>query len=346
MITPSARPTAPARLALAVALVAALVMAACGGDESPSAEATDDSLRPVTLMLNWTPNSHHAGIYLAVAEGHYRDAGLDVTIIEPATTGTTQAVGTGRADFGLSVAETILPARAAGVPVVSIATVLPFNDSSLMFLGSAGIERPRDLAGRTYGGFGGALETELISALVECDGGDPDEVTYVEVGNVDYLSGLEQGRFDFVWVFEGWDVLRATDVVGADVDSIAFVDHQDCIPDWYTPVFIANEQTLADDPDLVDAFLAATTEGYRAAAADPQAAADALLAAAPELDDALVRAGADYHGPLYRTSDRPWGWQDPATWERFEAFVRSAGLTEDEVDTAAVFTNDHLPDDS
>lgn len=336
------------RLRRTMALTLAVVLlAACGTDES-DADGDDPpaDLREITLMLNWTPNSHHGGIYVAAERGLYREAGLDVSIVEPATAGSTQAVGTGRADFGLSVAETLLPARAAGVPVVSVATVLPYNDSSLMFLADSGIDRPRDLAGATYGGFGGALETELISTLVECDGGDPDAVNHVEVGNIDYLSGLDQGRFDFVWVFEGWDVLRAREVADADVGSITFADHQDCIPDWYTPVIITNEDMIADAPEVVDAFLSATAEGYRIAMDDPGAAADALLAAAPELDDALVRAGADYHGSRYQAPGQPWGWQDPDTWQRFEEFIRAAGLTDAEVDVTAAFTNDHLPDDS
>jgi ABC-type nitrate/sulfonate/bicarbonate transport system substrate-binding protein len=332
------------RTALAALVATTLAIAACGGDDAGGGAAGDgDERREVTLMLNWTPNNHHAGIYVAQEQGLYRDAGLDVTIVEPASTGADQAVGTGRAEFGISQAESLLPARAAGVPVVSVATLLPTNDSSLMSLADAGIERPRDLEGKTYGGFGGALETELISTLVECDGGDPDEVTFVEVGNVDYLTGLEQGRFDFVWVFEGWDVLRASEVEGADVTSITFLDHEECIPNWYTPVIITNEELLEGDPELVEAFLEATAEGYRVARDDPDAAADALLAGAPELDEQLVRASADYHAERYADPGQVWGVQERTTWERFEGFIRQAGLVEDEVDVRAAFTNEHLP---
>ena len=342
---PRPRPRPRRRTRSAVAVVVVVALAACGGDDggltATDADTGDDS-REVTLMLNWTPNTHHSGIYVAHERGLYRDAGLDVTIVEPAASGADQAVGTGQAEFGISQAESLLPARAAGVPVVSVATLLPYNDSSLMSLADAGIERPRDLEGMTYGGFGGALETELISTLVACDGGDPNQVDFVEVGDIDYLTGLKQGRFDFVWVFEGWDVLRAREVEGEDVASITFIDHEDCIPDWYTPVIITNESVLADDPELVETFLDATSEGYRVAIDDPGAAAEALLAGAPELDRELVEASADYHAPRYAREGEQWGAQQRATWEGFGAFIHQAGLIDAEVDVDRAFTNDAL----
>ncbi len=299
-------------------------------------------LTPVTLMLNWTPNNHHAGIYVALANGWYKDVGIDLKIVEPAAAGADQVVGAGAADFGISQAESLIPARANGVPVVSIATILPYNDSSLMSLASDGITRPRDFEGKIYGGYGGPLETELIDRLVKCDGGDPSKVKFVEVGNIDYLAGLEQNRFDFVWVFEGWDALRAREVVHKQISTIKFVDQLDCIPDWYTPIFIASEATVRDRPELVQKFLSATARGYRRAIADPNEAADDLLKAVPELDEALVRASASYYAPLYAAKGQPWGMQKPEIWKNFVAFLREAGLIDKDIDPNAAFTNRFL----
>ncbi|MCK9485953.1 MAG: ABC transporter substrate-binding protein [Dehalococcoidia bacterium] len=346
------------RLALfGAALVASLALAACGSDDAdPTATPPDGGtgaatatatrqpagdLTPATLMLNWTPNAHHAGIYLAQANGWYEEAGIDLEIVEPAVAGADQVVGSGGAEFGISQAESLLPARAAGVPVVSIGTILPYNDSAFMMLDSSGITRPREFEGATYGGYGGALETELLRTLVACDGGDPDQVQMVEVGNIDYLAGMEQGRFDIVWVFEGWDALRAREVEGREVRTVPFVEWLDCIPDWYTPIFIASERVIADDPDLVRAFMGATARGYEAAIEDSSAAADALLAAAPELDETLVRAATEYHAPQF-VGEEPWGSQDGEIWATFEAFLRRAGLLQEQVDVDEAFTNEFI----
>jgi ABC-type nitrate/sulfonate/bicarbonate transport system substrate-binding protein len=318
---------------LAGLVVAALTGAACGDDGGGGS-------RSLTVMLNWTPNAHHVGIYAAEAEGWFDEAGLDLTIVEPAQSGVEQAVAGGAATIGLAQAESLLPARAAGVPVVSVASVLPVNDSVLM--GRPGITRPRDLEGKRYGGFGGALEVELIGRLVACDGGDPDAVEYVDVGNVDYLAGLEQGRFDVVWVFEGWDALRAREVEGADVALIRFRDHLDCIPDWYTPLVLAAEATIEEDPDVVSTFLDVAARGYELAAAEPERAADLLLAEVPELDPALVRASVAYYAPRF-TEGGEWGRQDAETWQSFATFLTEAGLLTEPVDATSAFTTELLP---
>ena len=348
-------------ITLPLLLTSALVLAACNGEEdpstvtpgtstptstgtstiSPSPTSTASDLEPMTLMLNWTPNAHHAGIYLALENGWYEEVGIDLEIVEPAMAGVDQIVGTGGAEIGISVAESILPARAAGVPIVSIATILPYNDSSFMALAESGINRPRDFEGRTYGGYGGPLETELLRTLVACDGGDPDLVEMVEVGNIDYLAGLEQGRFDFVWVFEGWDALRAREVTGDQITTVKFFEWLDCIPDWYTPVVVTSEDMIETQPDLVRAFIEATARGYEAAIGDPEAAADALLTAAPELDEALVRAAITYHAPKF-VGEAPWGVQDMEIWSRFGDFLVDAGLLEQPIDTVEAFTNEFL----
>lgn len=338
----------PARLvALGLALVVGVSAASCSSGGGPGDEGGDAAggTREVTLMLNWTPNAQHAGIYAADALGYYEDAGIDLTIVEPADTGVEPVVAQGDAEFGLAQAESLLPARAAGVPVVSIATLLPHNDSSLMALSDAGIARPRDLAGATYGGYGGALETELVRRLVDCDGGDPDEVEFVEVGNVDYLTGMQRDRFDFAWVFNGWDALAAEEVQGVDVVTIPFIDHLDCIPDWYTPLALTSESMIREDPELVGQFLTATARGYQVAVDDPQQAADLLLEAVPELDRDLVEASAAYHASRFVEPGRAWGHQEAEVWDEFGTFLVDAGLLDDAIDTEAAFTNDLLPTD-
>lgn len=325
---------------VAALLLAAAVLAGCGGGQDTAPEGP----RPVTLMLNWTPNAHHLGIYAAEANGWYDQAGIDLQIVEPGETTADQAVGTGDAAFGISQAESLLPAREAGVPVVSIATLLPSNDSSLMALADEGIARPVDLAGKTYGGYGGALETELVGRLVECDGGDPATVEFVEVGNIDYLGGLQSDRFDFVWVFNGWDALAAREVSGAEVATLPFVEHLDCIPDWYTPILITGEATIESDPELVRGFLDATARGYELAQREPQEAARLLLEAVPELDRALVEASADYHAGRFAAPGQPWGVQSEEIWTEFAAFVAEAGLTQEEVEVGSAFTNEFQPE--
>jgi len=332
---------APWVVALA-ALALALAGAACGDDDDGG---NGGELTKVTLMLDWTPNTNHAGIYIAKANGWYEDEGIDLEIIEPGQTGVAQVVAAGQAEFGISVQEAVIPARAEGIPIVSIAAIIQHNDSSFMSLASEGISRPRDLAGKTYGGYGGQLETALLSQLVACDGGDPATIRYVEVGNTNFLALLESNEFDFVWIFEGWDGVRAREVEKKEISTIRFRDHFDCIPDWYTPVIITSERMIEEQPEVVRAFMAATARGYEEAQKNAEASAEALLEGAPELDEALVRAAAAYHVGKYVDEGRQWGLQDEEIWEEFVTFLVDAGLIAEPIDIASAYTNEFLPEE-
>lgn len=358
MTTSSPAHPKPRRWRATAALVglAALLTAACGDDgddeaAQPTAERADDDAAAdsageatgVTLVLDWTPNTNHGGIYLADANGWYEEEGLDVTIIQPDAGGGLSQLAAGNAEFAITESESIIPARAQGVPVVSVAAIIDHNTSALLAPADRGITSPADLAGKTYGGFGGQLERALISELVACDGGDPDAVTYVEVGNVDFRVGFERGDYDFVWIFEAWDGIRLEQLEGMDVTTIPFIEHTDCIPDWYTPVIATSESQLADQPELVEAFMAATSRGYQAAMEDPEAAADALLDAAPELDEELVRASAAFLAEEYAAEPAEWGYQDADIWANFGEFVVESGMIDEGIDTEEAFTNEHLP---
>lgn len=332
-------------LLTAAAVATALLLSACSSS-APAAERGSGAATPrkVSVVLDWTPNTNHSGLYVAQAKGYFRDHGLDVTIVEPGETSGLDLVAAGKADFAYSVAESLVPARQAGVDVVSVATVVQHNTSSLISLTSAGITRPRDLEGHSYGTYGSDMEKALIRRLVSCDGGDPDKVTFAPLGSDDFRIGLTQHQFDTAWVFDAWDTIRLRDVDHLDVSTIAFADHTDCIPDWYTPLVATSASTISKDPQLVRDFLAALGEGYRTAIDDPQTAVAALLAAAPELDHDLVERSADYLATRYTDDPARWGRQDAAVWDAFVGFLEDNALIEPGFDTGAAWTDDYLPE--
>ncbi len=328
----------------ALAAGAALTLTACSSSPSTDAASNEpQELTPVTVVLDWTPNTNHSGLYLALANGWYQDAGLDVTVIEPGETSGLQLLAAGQADFAYSVAEGLLPARAAGADVVSVATVIEHNTSSLISLSEDGITRPRDLEGKRYGSYGSDLEKAIISSLVECDGGDPSLVTHTPLVSDDFRIGLTQDQFDVAWVFDAWDTIRLREVDGMDVSTIAFRDYFDCIPDWYTPLIATSATQIADNPDTVRAFVETTARGYAEAMNDPQAAADALMAAAPELDESLVTASAQWLADQYADSPETWGVQKESTWNEFSQWLTDGGMLDGDPDVEDAWTNEFLP---
>lgn len=332
------KPVARRIACVVAASLVVLPLAACGDEETSGTTPRE----AVTVILDWTPNTNHAGVYLARQKGYYRDAGLDVKVIEPDQAGAVAQVMAGNGQFAFSYAEQVLPARAQGTDVVSIAAVTRTNTSSLASPADRGIRRPRDLEGKTYAGFGGEIEKPLIDALVRCDGGDPAKVRFVDVGNVDYTVGFRRKAFDAVWVFDGWDVIRMRRIQKTPVNTIRFRDHLNCIPDWYTPVIATSGSVLKSRPATVRAFLAATAKGYEDAAKHPSEAAAAVKQASPEADQALLVPSARFMAPFFLDAKGRWGEQDPGMWEGFNAFLRTNDITSP-ASAEGAFTNDFLP---
>lgn len=346
---------------IVVSVAAALALSAitgCGSDADESASSTttastsdagssqtNGDTAKIKVVLDWTPNTNHAGMFLADANGWYGEAGLDVEFVEPGDSASLQLLAADKAEIAVSTAEEVLPARAQGIPVKSIAAIIEHNTSSLVSLESEGITRPAELAGKRYGGWGGQLEESLVRNLVECDGGDPASVDFVSVGEADYRIGLERDQYDFVWIFDGWDGVRLQEIDGVELDSIALIDHQECIPDWYTPVLATSDDVADERADDIATFIEVTRRGYQAAIHDPAAAADALLAVSPDLDPELVRLSAQYLASRFTADAETWGTQQGEVWETFSDYLVGAGLIEDPeaFDPADAWTNDFLP---
>ncbi|GEK22749.1 ABC transporter substrate-binding protein [Cellulomonas xylanilytica] len=332
------------RTRLVAAAAALCLMTACS-TAAADGPSSGPALRPVSVILDWTPNTNHSGLYLAQSRGYFADAGIDLTIVEPGDTSGLQLLAAGKADFAFSVAEGLVPAREQGAEVVSVATVIQHNTSSLISLTESGITRPRDLAGHTYGSYGSELEEALIRTLVECDGGDPDAVELAPLSSDDFRIGLLEHQFDAAWVFDAWDTIRLGQIDGLDVSTIPFIDHTDCIPDWYTPLVATSQQHLDEDPELVRDFLAALTHGYEDAIAEPQAAADAIHEAAPEIDPELLTLSAQWLATRYTDDPEHWGVQQATVWDDFVGFLQENDLADPGFDTDAAWTDDFLPVD-
>lgn len=325
---------------MTIVLLAAFVLAACGA--APQAPA--QPLTPLRVGLDWTPNTNHTGLYVARDQGYYQEQGLDVEILGAQEGGTVeQLVAAGKLDFGISYQEAVTYARVEGVPIVSIAAIIQHNTSGFASRADEGITRPRDFAGKKYGAFGSPIEQATIKGLMECDGaGDRfDQVEFVDIGSTDFFVATERGDVDFAWIFKGWTGVEA-EVRGVPLTILMMNDLQ-CIPDYYTPVLITSERMIAEKPDLVRRFLAATSAGYRFAIEKPDEAADLLLKAAPELDAALVKRSQQYLASQYQAEAPRWGEQKLDIWRDYAQWMADRGLIARMIEPEKAFTNAFLP---
>ncbi len=319
-------------LVIMALVLASLAVAACG---SPSPAE-------VTLMLDWVPNTNHTGIFVAQEKGYFEEAGLDVEIIQPGEVFAQQAVVSGAADFGVDFQEQLTMARADGVPIVSIAAIIQHNTSGFASRGALGVESPAGWEGLRYGSYGGPFEEPTLRVLMECDGGDFSKLEIVNTGFADPLALLDEEQTDLAWIFYAWQGVQARQQ-GIDLNVVMMEDWVDCIPDYYTPIFITSEQTIAERPEVVRAFLEAISRGYSFAIEHPDEAADILLKAAPELDEALVRESQAWLSPRYQADAPRWGEQKLSVWEDYAGWMAENGIIAAPIDVEAAFTNEFLP---
>ena len=132
------------------------------------------------------------------------------------------------------------------------------------------------------------------------------------------------------------------EVEGLETDYFKFADLNPVF-DYYTPVVIAGNEFLKEDPETARAFLSALSKGYEDAQKNPQEAAQILRKAAPELDEKLVMESQKYLADKYQDDVDVWGYIDPVRWNRFYEWLNENGLSSPEIPENTGFTNDFLP---
>ncbi|MCK5633676.1 MAG: ABC transporter substrate-binding protein, partial [Anaerolineales bacterium] len=252
------------------------------------------------------------------------------------------AVAAGVADFGVSFQEQVTLARADEVPIVSIAAIIQHNSSGFAVRAELGAHSPRDWEGLRYGSFGSPFEAPTLEMLMNCDGGEFVALEIVDTGFSDPLALLDEAQTDLAWIFYGWQGIQA-EHEGIDLQIVMMDDWFDCIPDYYTPVFIASEETIQERPQIVRAFLEAIARGYQYTIENPDQAARILLDAVPELNEELVRRSQSWLSPRYQADASQWGEQDIQVWQAYSAWMVENGILAESFLAEDAFTNDYLP---
>jgi putative hydroxymethylpyrimidine transport system substrate-binding protein len=326
-------------LARLLLLALVLALAACG--------EKDDALEPsgsksIELMLDYFPNADHAGIYAAQAAGHFAQAGLDVTIRQPPDPAAPiKQVAAGRVDLAISYEPEVLRARDLGLNVVSVGAIVQKPLTSIISLPEGKVRKPADLRGKTVGTAGIDYQSAYLQTILAEARVPEGSVKERNVGFA-FSPALITGKIDAAlgafWNYEGTELrLR-----GKRPRIIRIEDAG--VPTYNELVLVANEDALERDAAKLRAFIGAVSRGTRDLKADPDGAIDGLLEANPDLDPELQRAVVEVTLPLFFAPDgKPFGWQSPAQWDAFSAWMEDNGLLENPGDPRAAYHNELLP---
>jgi ABC-type nitrate/sulfonate/bicarbonate transport system substrate-binding protein len=312
----------------AVALLAAVFLlagaAGCGGDG-----AEPGVPRGATLVLDFTPNAVHSGIYAALEQGLYRDAGVDLEIRQPGeSTDAPKLLAAGRVELAILDIHDLGIARQRGLDLVGVLPLVQRPLAAVVVRADGAVRRPRDLEGHSVGVTGLPSDEAVVDSEIRADGGDPGAVERVTIG-FNAVSALAAGKVDAVtafWNAEGVALRRQ------GVPIRLFKVDEYGAPPYPELVLTASRRTIEEEPGLVDAVVDASSRGYAFVRRNPDGALDALLAANPGLDRAEQEAQLRALLPDLRPA--PF---EPPVLRAWAAWDLQHGLLERPLDVEAAF---------
>lgn len=332
---------------LAVAMVFSLF--ACSkstANTNDKKDTTKKANEKITVCLDWTPNTNHTGLYVALKNGYYKDAGLDVSIVQPPEDGAISACSAGQVQFAVGYQDLLVPAFASDTPmeVTAVAALLQHNTSCIMSYKGQGMDRPKGLEGKEYLTWQSPIELAMMKNIVEKDGGDWSKVKQIPNNVTDEAQDVKQNKKHAIWVYEGWAIINAK-INKVPVDTIKIKDLNPTF-DYYSPVLVANNDFLKNKPEVAKAFLAATQKGYQYAIDNPDKAAQILIdgddTGSLKGSEELVKQSQQFMVNQYISDAKKWGYIDPARWNAFYNWVDKEKLADKTLGDNKGFSNDYL----
>jgi putative hydroxymethylpyrimidine transport system substrate-binding protein len=328
------------RILLAGAVLSAAIAAGCGEKEE---SIRGGEAEEVELMLDFFVNPDHAGIYTAIDNGYFEEAGLDVTPRVPSDpSAPIKLVAAGQADLAISYEPEVLLARDQGLPVVAVASIVSDPLTSLISLPDAEIDGPADLRDKTIATAGIPYQDAFIGRILRDARISEDEVEQVSVGlglEQAVLSGKADAMLGGFRNIEGVSLEeRGENPRVVPVDELG-------IPTYDELVLVANSDDVAADPEPIRLFIAALERGTQNAIDDPEAATKAVLDAGDGLDPKLTEAEIEATLPLLAPRGKqPFGFMDESEWDEFAGFLADEGFIQALPEPGEALTNELLPE--
>jgi putative hydroxymethylpyrimidine transport system substrate-binding protein len=308
-------------------LAAVLALAGCGGTSG-----ADRPNETATLLLDFTPNAVHSGIYVASERGFDTAEGVQLEIRKPgASTDALKLLQGGRADMAILDIHDLGLAREKGRDLVGVMALVQSPLAAV--LAQPGVRTPKDLEGERAGVTGLPSDEAVLRSVVQGAGGDPDRVRQTTIG------------------FEAVKALLARRVAGAtafwNVEGVALRERRPGIrefrvDDYGAPAYpelvvCVTRETLEDRPAIVRATIRALQRGYTQTQNDPESAVSAMLDREPSLDRAALSAQLDAVAPEFTAGAREFGELRPSVLREWAAWDARFGILRKPLDVTRAF---------
>ena len=330
---------------LAVLVTAACLLTGCGAQnaaQSDAAKSGSDDLQHLTVVLDWYPNALHAFLYEAQEKGYFAEEGLDVDIQSPAGVNDAMSmVAAGKADIGLYYQQDVIQAVAnQGTKIKSIGAIVQSPLSIVLSLKDKNITSPSDLVGKTVGYGGTALSESIVKTMMEYVGADASDVNLIDVG-FDLMSSMTTGNVDAtIGCLVNHEVPQLEEE-GFDVNY--FMANGYGIPNYYEEVFLANNEMIESEPEVLKGFLRASAKGFEDFKKDPDGCLAILMNNQNEenfpLTQSVEEKSCETLLPLMETEDAPFLTQTEECWQENIDWMLESGLIDQKVEVSDVMVD-------
>lgn len=302
---------------------------------APGCKKSEPSSQEVTLAMGYIPNVQFAPIYVAVKKGYFAEQGIQVKFDYGYETDLLKLVGTGELKFAVASGDQVILARSQGLPVVYVMNWYRRYPVSVTALADQGIRTPQDLVGKIVGTpvtYGASYVG--WRALLYATGIDPASVTLKTIGYAQVPVMLEKQVNAAVCYIMNEPVQLSQS--GHAVTNIPVSDYIDLVSNG----FITNDNTVKQEPKLVQGMVTAALKGLQYTLDHPDEAFDIAVEFIPEMkstDQPLQKAVLLKSVEVWR-SDRL-GENSAEAWQASVDFMKAVGLIQETPKVSDLYTN-------
>ncbi|KZD09017.1 ABC transporter substrate-binding protein [Oceanibaculum pacificum] len=299
----------------------------------------------INLVLNWTPGADHAPIFLALEEGRYDKAGIELTVESgKGSAMSAQAVGAGASPMGIAEMGTAFVANSKGADLVAVMAIYANSPFVLYWKKSSGINGPKDFAGHTLGNPPADAARVMWPAFAQAVGLADGAVSFVNIAPQAKMPTLVAGRIDIISDFYNGHDLKIRELG----DDLGFIRWSEVGINPYGNSIVVNRDYLMKNPQAVRNFVQVTQRAYADCVADHKPCVAALLKRASGLEE---RAMMDQWGRVKELMADPYttgtalGGFDKGRMAATYDLIKTYFSIDKPFDPTSAYTNDFLSTD-